>query len=271
MTEAKNDQQLKKRRRRWPFLVAAIPGLCIVAVGMLGQLRLVMLKHQLHASDRQVRLEALKGLANDGADKAADELREILAGEQDRQLVGWAGYAVLRSQKPEGIKLLRQRADETIDDAVQAKLIIHAARLARFGEKQSLLSWLEQGVQSDQPWRRVGSAVGLLMVGEPRGGKLLIEIGRDGPIGTRALAIKWLHRVAEPMSEAIGQPIKQWPQKDENPADWSQVESFWNTHADRKLLNDVLERLEERDPQWYELNRLLHAREKVARLFSKTL
>jgi hypothetical protein len=261
--------QKHKRRRRWLLLLLAGPGLGIVAVALFGQLRLVYLKQQLRAEQRETRLDAIKALADEGAPQAAGALREALAKAKDRQLIGWAGYAVMRSQDARGVDVLLEQAKQSKDDQVRAKLIINTARLARVGEYDDLRSWMRQGVESDQPWRRVGSAIGIMLVGEPEGGNFLIDIIiTNGSEKTRQIASKWLRRVTIPMSEAVGRPIEKWPDLNADREDWSQIQIFWGQYVDSELLRDILERLEERDPQWYELNRLLHARQHVIDIFS---
>ncbi|HON67990.1 MAG TPA: hypothetical protein PLS23_15995, partial [Phycisphaerae bacterium] len=50
------------------------------------------------------------------------------------------------------------------------------------------------------------------------------------------------------------------------PAQFDDVEQFWRDRVTVTLLNDVVRRLTVRDPSWTEMGRLIHARNRVARL-----
>ena len=74
-------------------------------------------------------------------------------------------------------------------------------------------------------------------------------------------------RTQRPAQGCAGWPID-WPAKQDRPGDdarWANLQAFWDRHATSTLLNDVLTRLERRDPNWSEVNRLLHARDGLAR------
>jgi hypothetical protein len=177
-----------------------------------------------------------------------------------------AGYAAMRFRDTRHLTLLRRRADEGPDDAVRAKLILYAAQLS--GRDVRLIDWLEAGVNASEPWRQVGSAAGLLALGQPAGGRELIELASRSEHPARAMALLELQRIVNPMTEAVGQPVA-WPKPGQEPAQslWIDLRRFWDEWGTVRLLNDVLSQRYAISPEWYELKRLLHARDKVARWF----
>jgi hypothetical protein len=69
------------------------------------------------------------------------------------------------------------------------------------------------------------------------------------------------------MAQAVGQPFD-WVAADPLPIDdrsIGELTAFWQRHATVGLLNDVLQRSQNRDPDWVEMGRLIHARDRVAR------
>jgi hypothetical protein len=71
------------------------------------------------------------------------------------------------------------------------------------------------------------------------------------------------------MSQAVGQPID-WPAPDESDrmtdAFWNEVQTFWDAYATPRLIEDILARRLVEDSDWYEIGRLIHAREKAAKV-----
>ena len=107
-------------------------------------------------------------------------------------------------------------------------------------------------------------------VNERAKGELVIKYARQADPAGRRFAIEEFKRIAEPLAEAIGSPIEVWPCSDRQPScaeQWSELGRFWRAYATVDLLNDVLTRLHYRDRKWYELGRLAHARDKLAKLF----
>jgi len=114
----------------------------------------------------------------------------------------------------------------------------------------------------------VGSAAGLLALGQPAGGRELIALASQSKHPARAMALLELQRIVNPMTEAVGQPVA-WPEPGQEPAQslWIDLRRFWDEWGTVRLLNDVLSQRYAISPEWYELKRLLHARDKVSRWF----
>ena len=114
----------------------------------------------------------------------------------------------------------------------------------------------------------MGSAAGLLALGQPAGGRELIDLARQPEHPARMLALDELQRIAGPMAETVGQPIA-WPEPGQEPTRnfWTELHQFWQRWGTARLLNDVLSQRYAKSAEWYELGRLLHARDKVARWF----
>jgi len=257
--------------RKWVarviLTVVALAGLAVVVAVVADRAILVYCRMNLRSQDPARRRRGLEHISFYHEARAMPELLSVLATEQDRGLLELAGRATMRTGDPSGVATLRRRADEGPDDAVHANLIYCAARLS--DRDLRLLDWLAAGAQSAEPWRRAGSAAGLLELGQPVGGLLLIECAGDTDPAIRGFALEQLRRTAGPVTEAIGQPIT-WPGQTTQPSDetlLAHAQTVWQRCVTVQLLNDVLNRLRYRDPDWYELGRLAHARERFAWLF----
>jgi len=255
-----------RRKKVRLLLVGILLVLLTAAAFAVGdRIRIGLWKKDILSGDKDVSCKALYRVAQEREPGALEEVYSVLSEAEDRQVLEYAGYAAMRLGDAGGIDLLRHRADTGPDDVVRARLIYYAARLSRPVDL-SLLDWMEGGVTSDEPWRRAGCLLGLVELGQPQWGLGLIEYASesDGPI--RGFLLEQFKRIAGPMAETIGRGID-WPGGEIAPGDeakWSSVRKFWESYATKKLLNDVLRRLEIRDPKWYEVNRLLHARDRMA-------
>lgn len=193
-------------------------------------------------------------------------VRRTLEKPSTREELQAAGYAAMRLADPEFLPVLQARADEGPDDYTRALLITYAARLS---DRDARLSdWLDKNVQSSQPWQRVGSAAGLMYLGRLEAGELLITAARGTDADIAGFAMRELAWTAGPMAQAIGRPMA-WLDSDPLPTDAGsidQLDQFWRECATTKLLNDVLARLMLRDRDWAEMGRLIHARDRVAKL-----
>jgi len=218
------------------------------------------------STDAKTRIAALSKIALEREARATDVVAKALQNEKDRSVLEWAGYAAMRIRNAHNLELLQRRANEGPDDAVRVKLIIFTAQLSERDIR--LKDWLETGAYSAKPWQQVGSAAGLLALGQPEGGRLLIDLASQGDHPGRELAFDELRRTVAPMAEAVGQPIT-WPKPGHQPDEhfWMNLRQFWQRWGTDRLLNDVLSQRYAKSAEWYELGRLLHARDKVARWF----
>jgi len=101
---------------------------------------------------------------------------------------------------------------------------------------------------------------------------MLIDIMRSSPPAVQDYAMRELANIARPLTETIGQPIAALEivslEKKPVPYDettLNQIEQFWQQQVTPQLFDDVLTRITSRDPDWAEIQRLIHARDRVAR------
>jgi hypothetical protein len=251
--------------RRAACLIA-ICGIPIVGMVISTHLQTHRWINDLSSADRGRRLHALQKLASERERAAVPAIRKSLDGEEDRELLEAAGYAALRVGDLDSVATLRKRSQTGPDDYTRAKLIVYACRLS--GRDWRLLDWVLAGAHSEQPWQRVGCCVGLLELGRPEGGELLLAQIKGASPDVQAFAYTEFRRLAEPMTQAVGHMVD-WPEKDSvTPAAWDRLAAAWKQCATPELLADVLERIEGGDVRWHEVNRLLHARKRVARFLS---
>ena len=261
--------ECKVPRCRWLRRVAVLAvliGVPIAGMGIATRARAQAWIKAADSPDRGRRLRALQNIGREREAAATEVVRRILGREPDREILEAAGYAAFRVLDLEALSLLRQRADSGPDDYARAKLIIYTCRLSR--RDWRLLDWLLAGAHSAEPWRHAGGCIGLLELGRPEGGVLLLQDVKTLPADVQALALSEFRRLAEPLFQAVGQPVA-WPANEAiPPAAWDALAAAWTRCATPELLADVLERVEGADAQWHEVNRLLHARKRVAKWLS---
>lgn len=259
-----------KSRHRWWALALALPGLAVCIYALVLHVQVLKNINDLQRPDPEIRAEALRHLADAQASRAAEAVGMLLADEQNRMVLDWAGYAAVKVGAGQALPVMRQRVDQGPDDTVRANLIIYTVRLS--GRDPALHDWLIAGLAGDEPWRQVGSAVGLLKSGDPQGGIALMNIicNKETTTLVREFAYKELYKVAGPVGETIGRPLDDWPFpaiEVTDPERWQPARARWIELVDRRLLTDVLDRLQSPGIQWIELDRLMHARNRIAKLF----
>ena len=263
-----NHQRISTKRRKKRIILAVVALLVafVAAVAVADQINLRLQLRAARSTDPQVRADALLKLAEARDVRGSEVVAQALEQEQDRAVLEWAGYAAVRLRDTDNLPLLRRRADEEPDDPIRAKLILFTAQLA--ARDIQLLDWLQAGARSSETWRQVGSAAGLLALGQPAGGHQLIDLAGQSEHPGHEMALVELRRIAGPMAEAVGRPIA-WPEPGQEPTQRFREDlgKFWDEWGTASLLNDVLSLRYAMSPEWYELGRLRHARDKVARWF----
>lgn len=255
------------RRIAWWGLAACIvvPGVVMAGLAVADHVRAYGVHRKFARLEPAARVKCLNMIAADRDWRLAGLVRQTLEGEAEREELQAAGYAAMRLGDLALLPLIRKRADEGPDDYTRAMLITYAARLSN--RDLRLVDWLEPQTRSAEPWQRAGSAAGLLHLGRIEAGPLLMAAVREGNADIAGFVLREWRWMASPMGQAIGQPM---PWLDEDPvvadnAQLDQLDRFWQKHATVTLLNDVLRRLTVRDPEWTEMNRLIRARDHVAK------
>ena len=257
-----SSERLMKRILGWAIGVCIIvPAVAVSAVTIFDHVRTWQVCSRFGKLSPHEQLHWLQKASAKRDRRLLEPVRATLQSSKDRDMLQTAGSAAIRMGAVELMPLLQKRADEGPDDLQRAGLIIDAARLS--DRDLRLLDWLTQGTRSEEPWRRAGSAVGLMHIGRLEAGPLLIGLARNGPEATRSFALQELAWIVRPMSEAVGQPLSF--SGSDTAASIDGAEQFWHRYVTVSLLNDVLCRLTLRDPDWVEMGRLIHARDRVAK------
>jgi HEAT repeat protein len=215
---------------------------------------------RLESADPQERADAFYDARYATRPEAVQRLLDAFDHEDDPVVLSKAAYAIMCTRDPRGLPLLVRRAEAGPDREVRAEFMVYIARHEAGAD--SRVAWMRAGLGSDEPWRRLGAAAGLLYLGRPEGGATLIDLARHGTPEHRDFAMAQLRKVVQPMTEAVAWPID-WPGEGLTPPEgfWDELARFWTTHGDARLLADVLGRLFGDDRQWRQLKRLLHARQ----------
>lgn len=246
--------------------ILALAGVAIAMVGVLDSLRLRQYRQALAGEDLKARMWALGQIIDRRERRVAEQVFEVVRSESDPELLSSAGLAAVRIQDPSGARVLQERADSLPDSPLRCRLIIYAAKLS--GRDLRLRDWLGGHAGGGSGWTRVGAALGLLELGSPEGGKVLLDA--VGQLETPALefAATEFRRICDPMTQAVGQPLAGWPdlgrRTPDDPA-WQHLRSFWDQYGHAELLAASLDRLERSDLKWHEVDRLLHARPRAER------
>lgn len=255
------------QRILWWSLAACtiVPGVVMAGLAVADHARAYAAHRKFADMPSARRVELLYHIGAERDWRLADLVRRMLEDSTHREELQAAGYAAMRLTDLDLLPLVRKRADEAPDDYTRAMLITHAARLSNRDTR--LVDWLEPLARSDQPWQRAGAAAGLLYLGRVEAGPLLLAAARGSDPDIAGFAVRELAWATGPMAQAVGRPIAGLD-AETPPADadsLNRIEQFWRDHATITLLNDVLRRLTVRDPEWAEMNRLINARDRVAK------
>ncbi len=259
----------ERRKKHWKTILLGIVLIAALAGGAMYwnvQREQNALLALLDDSDPTVRAEAYRDARYFTSEKAVTRMLDGFTREEDPYVLSKAGYALMITSDPRGLPLLIERADEGPDRELRAQLSVYIAR-HKAGD-DTRLQWFREGLHSEEPWRKLGAAAGLLYMGQGDGGARLIELGREATPEQLPFILGQLHKVVKPMTESVG-ILPAWPDRDAIEVDarfWDDLARFWSNHGRTSLLDDVLVRLFESDPDWIQLNRLIHAREYAARI-----
>lgn len=257
------------RYKRWVVVglaaVASLTSLGIAAAAGVAYVQVHRWTNHLKSLDTAIRAEALTWIGYDKDPRACEPVRDLIAREEDRGILDLAAWAAVRLHDRAAIEPLLHRAETGPDDAVRANLLMSAARLSQRDIR--LTDRFLADAQSAEPYRRMGGALGLMLIGDPQGGELAIRDLAEANGGLRNLGLNQLARVASPMTQAIGQPMEWLDARDPVATNeqLAQLADFWRCYVTPKLLGDALTRVYVFDPQWFEMSRLIHARERVAK------
>jgi hypothetical protein len=249
-----------KHITRGVLLMIVLAGSTVVLSALAPRAQGWLAVQKLGSADAGTRKRGLGHIRDERVAFAAAAVAECLARETDPEMVELAGYTLMRTRDPSGVPPLQERADREGDSMLAARLILFAARLAD-GDYR-LLPWLQDGARSSLAWRQAGSALALLHLSRIEAGPLLFERRASYPPEVQEFALAELRGFVELMSQAVGRPMA-WSQ--DLRADWAAAAGFWRAYATTALLRDVLVRMQRSDPNWREVDRLMHARDRVSR------
>lgn len=247
--------------------ILVLVGVSLAGAALVSPVRAVWWSRQLASPELKTRLGAIRRISSEREARAADALFRAVEQETDRAALEAAAIATMRVRDVRGVPVLQARADRDPDDQARARTIICAARLSN--RDLRLADWLRAGLASDEPWRRIGSALGLVRLGLPEGGEAVVRLASTYSPEQLAFVLEEFDGIVRDIAETVGRRIEAWPSVDAGPEQnavaWAEIGAFWTSTVTMPLLCDVLWRQEKLDDDWHEIGRLLHAREKVAR------
>lgn len=247
--------------KRWMVLGVVLLVLVGIVAPAVQWQRQSYLQRRAKARDSAVRAAAFERIARQRYRPGLVSVLRALSQEDNREVLERAGYAAARIEASDAVPLLQQRVESGPDDTVRAALATYVARAS--GCDKALADWFRAGVDSDEPWRRVGSAAGLLELGLAEGGERLMAIMQEDDSSVRAFAYGKLLLVARPLTEAMGQPLH-WPGSANafmDSSDWPKLQRLWREHVSTALVTDTLSRPHRTDERWHQIGRLLRGQQ----------
>jgi hypothetical protein len=252
-----------RRGKRW---LLGIAGLVVLAGGVawaLPQIRYHEVLRRLNDPDRKVRLAACFELGSMPVPAGIPHLQRLLLEDSDREMVEAAGLGLSKTKDRGSLPVLRKAVERGPDDVFLAKLFQYLARLGGDGEA----AFLRTHAGSPEPWRAIGAASGLLEANDVSGGNVLLHYMESGTPDQKVFAADALLTYAGPMMDMIGQGMdldvsSGMPLRDEQVA---AVKRWWLQPSTGRLLNDYISWHRRPNPEWRQIGRLLHARDRAAR------
>jgi hypothetical protein len=260
-------ERIMKRMLAWGLgACILLPGVVLAGKAVADHARTYAVHKRFGGMTAPQRVKTLHQIGADRDWRLAGLVRETLETPGSREELQAAGYAAMRLGYAEFLPILQAQADAAPDDPTRATLITYAARMS--DRDTRLCGWLTEAAGSEEAWRRVGAAAGLLYLGRAESGPLLLAAARSGDTELAGFAWRELAWATGPMAQAIGRPMSrlQLDALPTEPAGFDEVDEFWREHVSVTLLNDIVRRLTIRDPGWTEMGRLIHARNRVAKL-----
>ena len=242
-----------------------IPGLVVAGAAIGDRVRVSRLADGFARLSPDERAERLHQIGYRREYRLLNLVRQAVDQAEHRGELQAAGYAAMRLGDTDSVPRLLARAQAGPDDAVRADLFLYAVKLS--ARDARLVDPLSRDAAGSEPWCRAGASAGLLQIGRTEGGTQLLQLVREAPPEIRAYAMREFCGVAGPMAQTVGHPFD-WVASDPIPINdrsIGELTAFWERYATVGLLNDVLQRLQSRDPDWVEMGRLIHARDRVAR------
>jgi hypothetical protein len=263
-------QTLPKRSR--PFLsppAIAIYVLILIAVGITvgvwidRRMEMRRWMNGLSSSEPFVRAKSCYRVGSRPSPAAVDAVCELLRTEQDPDVCEAACYALRKMEASNKLGLIRETIARLPDCPPLSKIIGYYVFLGG----QQVLDDVSEFANSSRTYMELGAGLGLLELDDVSGAEILLRYAAAQDPSVRAYAAYLLRRYSEPMMEMVGQPEDLATPEGQgfSESQLAAVKAWWSQRDRTRELRDYNDWTRRDDPQWHQLKRLKHARERATR------
>ncbi|UCG33696.1 MAG: HEAT repeat domain-containing protein [Phycisphaerales bacterium] len=236
-----------------------------IAVGVWIDRRMEMRRwmNGLNSSEAPVRAKSCYRIGSRPTPAVVDAVCELLRSEQDPDVCEAACYALQKMEATDRLGLIGETIARLPDCPPLSKIIGYYVFLGG----QQVLDDLREFANSGRTFTELGAGLGLLELDDVSGAEILLRYAAAQDPSVREYAAYLLRRYSEPMMEMVGQP-EDLATPDGQGFSESQlavVNTWWSERDRTRELRDYNDWTRRDDPQWHQLKRLKHARERASR------
>jgi hypothetical protein len=217
----------------------------------------------LSSSEAPVRAKSCHRIGSRPSPAVVDAVCELLRTEQDPDVCEAACYALQKMEATDRQGLIRETIARLPDCPPLSKIIGYYVFLGG----QQVLDDVHAFASSGRTFTELGAGLGLLELDDVSGAEILLRYAAAQDPSVREYAAYLLRRYSEPMMEMVGQPedLSTPDGQGFSEAQLTAVNAWWSERDRTRELQDYNDWTRREDPQWHQLKRLKHARERASR------
>jgi hypothetical protein len=236
-----------------------------IAVGVWIDRRMEMRRwmNGLSSTEAPIRAKSCYRIGSRPSPAVVDAVCELLRTEQDPDVCEAACYALQKMEARDRLGLIRKTIARLPDRPPLSKIIGYYVLLGG----NPVLDDVREFANSGRTYRELGAGLGLLEIDDVSGAEILLRYAAAQDPSVREYAAYLLRRYSEPMMEMVGQPkdLATPDGRGFSDAQLAAVKRWWSERDRTRELRDYNEWTRRDDPQWHQLKRLKHARERASR------
>jgi hypothetical protein len=247
------------RRSRLVWLVGA----ALVVVAVAGArvptwLQLAALRDE----DPKARYEAVRELGARGVASAKDEIRSLITSDPAPEVREAAARSAMKLGDVEALAAIREAVEKWPADEWTARMLVSYAQLG--GPSEANRAFVERCGASGNFYLRVGAAMARIEWYDPAGMDRLFALALEAPDEAGPFVCNRIQWYFSPALHLIGGWVdmaEPW-----NAERISGMQRWWAANGSERLLAGSLKFRQRPDADTYQIQRLIHARERVAEM-----
>ncbi|MBN1490221.1 MAG: HEAT repeat domain-containing protein [Phycisphaerae bacterium] len=239
----------------------AAVGIVVAVAGIGSRVPTWVRLARLDDPDPKVRVAAARALGSRFNHAATDRIRSLITEDPDPAVRDAAAYAARKLNDDAAIEPIQKTVLELADEPVAADLLMSLARLSG-PRREDVAAFVDQCAASEAPYLAIGAAVARAEWFEARGVDDLLRLAPLVPEAARPVLFERLARYVMPVVVLTGGSLdlsEPWV-----PARSEALRQWWRQHGSDQRLADVLELKRHGDRDRQEIDRLEHARGRMA-------